>query len=631
VLREYESRYRMLFESIDEGFCIIEMIFNQKGNPIDYRFLEVNPAFEKQTGLVDAQGKRMREMAPEHEEHWFEIYGRISLTGEPVRFQHRAEQLHCWYDVYAFPYGRLENRQVAILFNDITERKQAEKSLREAHDELETQVKERTFQLVSATKALEEEILERRKTARALRASEEKHRSLVERIPAVIYRASMKNNATQYVSPQIQEFLGYTQEEWLADPQLWWKRVHSEDKERVKSEFQQGKMEVKSFTCRYRILDRSGRIKWFRDDAIFSKDDEVFHGIMFDITSAKEIEQNLKRQREVLQSTFENIPVMLCFYDPEGRVSWVNQEMERLTGYSLKDFQEMEVMETLYPDPEYRKQVWEYMMQAEMGWQDFRVRTRYGSDLESSWSNVRLSDGSQIGIGIDITKRLENEAKLRYLSSRLLEAQETERRNVALELHDGLGGSLLGIKMTVERKLNDIRKGRTVSEGTTLEEILQLVRSCMRDSSRIQHNLRPSVLDHLGLAPALRSLCREFENAHDGIRTACTLQIDDLQVPEDLKITMYRICQEALTNIAKHSKAENVNLSLTHHNGEVELMVRDDGCGFDMEKAQQSGEIRSGVGLASMKERCEFSGGTLVVDSHEDEGTTIRATWHCVL
>ena len=75
-----EEKYKILFDSIDEGFCIIEMIFNEHKKPIDYRFLEINPAFERQTGLVDAIGKRMREFAPDHEEHWFEIYGKIVLT-----------------------------------------------------------------------------------------------------------------------------------------------------------------------------------------------------------------------------------------------------------------------------------------------------------------------------------------------------------------------------------------------------------------------------------------------------------------------------------------------------------------------------------------------------------------------
>ncbi len=135
--RRTEDRYQTLFTSIDDGFCIIEMIFDEQQKPVDYRFLEVNPSFEKQTGLVGAVGRTMREIAPLHEEHWFETYGRIALTGEPLRFQNRAEQLNRWYDVYAFRFGKAEDRQVAILFHDITERHQLEEGLRETRELVE--------------------------------------------------------------------------------------------------------------------------------------------------------------------------------------------------------------------------------------------------------------------------------------------------------------------------------------------------------------------------------------------------------------------------------------------------------------------------------------------------------------
>lgn len=124
--RQSEAKYSKLFNLIDQGFCIIQMLFDHNQNPIDYRFLEINPAFEQQTGLVNVQGKLMRELAPNHEDHWFEIYGRVALTGESTHFENHAEQLHCWFDVYAFRFGEPHERKVAILFKDITERKQAE-------------------------------------------------------------------------------------------------------------------------------------------------------------------------------------------------------------------------------------------------------------------------------------------------------------------------------------------------------------------------------------------------------------------------------------------------------------------------------------------------------------------------
>lgn len=131
ALRASEERYRTLFESIDEGFCVIEVEFNQQGRATDYRFLETNPRFDALTGLQDAVGKSMRQLRPGHEEHWFETYGRIARTGVPDRFQQRAEALGRWYDVYAFRIGAAEERKVAVLFNDITANRLAEERLRQ--------------------------------------------------------------------------------------------------------------------------------------------------------------------------------------------------------------------------------------------------------------------------------------------------------------------------------------------------------------------------------------------------------------------------------------------------------------------------------------------------------------------
>lgn len=136
ALRDSEARYRMLFDSIDEGFCVVEVLFDPGGKPADYRFLEVNRAFEQQTGLVNATGRRMRELAPAHEAHWFEIYGRVASTGEPVRFENNAEALGRYYDVFAFRVGEPEQRMVAILFKDVSERHRAEEALLHANEVL---------------------------------------------------------------------------------------------------------------------------------------------------------------------------------------------------------------------------------------------------------------------------------------------------------------------------------------------------------------------------------------------------------------------------------------------------------------------------------------------------------------
>jgi PAS domain S-box-containing protein len=130
ALLKSEEKYRTLFNSIDQGFCVIEVLFDANEKAVDYKFLEYNPAFENQTGLKGAVGKTIGEIVRNHEDFWFEIYGKVALTGNSMRFEHPAAALNRWYDVYAFRIEKPENRKVAILFNDIAERKQSEEKLR---------------------------------------------------------------------------------------------------------------------------------------------------------------------------------------------------------------------------------------------------------------------------------------------------------------------------------------------------------------------------------------------------------------------------------------------------------------------------------------------------------------------
>jgi two-component system CheB/CheR fusion protein len=132
ALRRSEAQYHTLFATLIEGFCTIEMVFDPEGRPVDYRFLETNPAFERLTGLHDAKGRLMRDLAPDNEQYWYERYGKVAMTGESLRFEGETKALGRCFDVCAYRIGEPEDRRVAILFNDITERKRAEEALKES-------------------------------------------------------------------------------------------------------------------------------------------------------------------------------------------------------------------------------------------------------------------------------------------------------------------------------------------------------------------------------------------------------------------------------------------------------------------------------------------------------------------
>lgn len=136
ALAESEERYRDLQNAMDEGFCLIEVSCDDVSRPIDYRFLEVNSAFERQTGLRDATGAWVRELVPDHEEHWFDVYAKIALTGEPARFELPAQGLNRWYEVFAYRVGNPEDRVIAVLFSDISERRNKENRLQAGEEHL---------------------------------------------------------------------------------------------------------------------------------------------------------------------------------------------------------------------------------------------------------------------------------------------------------------------------------------------------------------------------------------------------------------------------------------------------------------------------------------------------------------
>lgn len=160
-----DDRYQAVLEAMDDGFCIIEMIEDASGRPVDYRFLEVNAAFERQTGLVDAVGKCMRTLEPQHEDHWFETYGRVAATGQPARFELPARHLdNRIFEVFALRVGVPDRRQVAIVFRDVSARKRLEEERATLLGELNHRVKN-VFAVVRAL-ALQGEEMARRASTR---------------------------------------------------------------------------------------------------------------------------------------------------------------------------------------------------------------------------------------------------------------------------------------------------------------------------------------------------------------------------------------------------------------------------------------------------------------------------------
>ncbi|MCJ7784464.1 MAG: sensor histidine kinase, partial [Desulfobacterales bacterium] len=217
----------------------------------------------------------------------------------------------------------------------------------------------------------------------------------------------------------------------------------------------------------------------------------------------------------------------------------------------------------------------------------------------------------------------QSETRLRALSSQLLTAQESERKRIAMELHDGIGQMLTAIKFKVENILQEKGKAKEKS----LEAIIRMIRESVEEVRRIQMDLRPSTLDDLGVLATLGWFCREYQKFYSRIRIEKEIGLQESEVSTPLRTVIYRVTQEAMNNIAKHSQADLIHLSLRRREDKIELFIKDNGMGFDLEEILSPERSQGGLGLSSMRERTELSGGTFAIESTKGKGTVIRASW----
>jgi PAS domain S-box-containing protein len=227
------------------------------------------------------------------------------------------------------------------------------------------------------------------------------------------------------------------------------------------------------------------------------------------------------------------------------------------------------------------------------------------------------------------TEELEKANKmLKELSSKRMSAQEDERKRISGELHDTIGSCLNAVKYKIESVLQQIGKDSNGTEES-LGSVIPVIQEGIEECRRMQQDLRPSMLDDLGLLPTLSWFCRRYQTIYTGIKVDLEQTLKERDIPNSLKIVIYRVTQEGMNNIAKHSKADLIHLSLRKMDGRIELVLEDNGQGFDLRKVLGSESTKRGLGLTSMRERTEFTGGSFSVESTEGKGTIIRASWPC--
>lgn len=352
ALRESEEKYRDLFEQIDEGFCIVEMLFDGDA-PVDYRFMEVNPAFERQTDIVDAPGRLMRDIAPEHEQHWFDRFGEIARTGVPQRFEAPARQLgDRWYELNAFRVGEPGQRRVAIIFNDVTQR--------------------------------------HRDTA-ALRESEERQRLTIELVPALLWSTSADGREVSLN----ERWAAYTgQGESNSQQGGWLAAIHPDDLAEARAAFEHAFATGEPLEGEQRIRKAGDGWRWHLVRQVPVRDSSGvvtrWFGAAVDIHESKLAQQALEKTELRLQSLIDGVPQLVWRAVDGGRWTWASPQWTSYTGQAEPDSHDHGWLEPVHPDDRARVlAVWEGAIERGEFHVDYRLC--YQAESRYRWFQTRAT------------------------------------------------------------------------------------------------------------------------------------------------------------------------------------------------------------------------------------------------
>jgi PAS domain S-box-containing protein len=387
--------------------------------------------------------------------------------------------------------------------------------------------------------------------------------------------------------------------------------------------------------------------------------------VIRDITRRKRAEQALRQSEKRYRSYIEVTKQLGWTTNADGEVLEDIPSWRNFTGQSEEEVRGWGWSMALHPDDlEHTAGVWKNAVTSRKNYEvEYRLR-RYDGVYRHFLARgvpVFKDDGNiqdWVGTCIDITERKKAEEalkqhslelrqmnetleqrvrertaqlekaneELRHLSSKLLSAQEEERKRVAGEIHDTIGACLSAVMFKVQDVLQQTEQG-THAVTEPLRTIIPVVQESIDECRRIQMDLRPSMLDDIGILATLSWFCRRYQTIYPGIRIEQEMDIQEEEMPKPLKIVIYRVIQEAMNNIAKHSKADRARLSLRKLDDKLELVLRDNGRGFDQEKAHSQMSTRRGLGLSSMRERIELSGGSFSIESTGGKGTIVNASW----
>jgi PAS domain S-box-containing protein len=471
---------------------------------------------------------------------------------------------------------------------------------------------------------LQAEIDERHRVELALRESEAKFRLVAETAPCAIW--ILQGDRLVYVNRYAESLSGYSREElfsmnpWiLVDPEF---RAIGEQRSNARL-----RGENPDPRYQFKIRTKSGEVRWLD----FSGARTNFEGkpailaTAFDITAIKRAEQQLLERTMYLDALIANSPLGIVTKDQQNRVVFCNPAFERMFHYSQNELQGKDIDNIIAShDLEEANRMTFAVRGGGVVHATAQRRRKDGTLIDVELHGIRVFSGETFvgafAIYQDISERRRSEEKLQALRNRLTRTQEEERSRIARDLHDDIGQRLALLTIDLERmKLASQQDG--LAFASELETLVRTAGEITSDVHNVSRRLHPSQVELLGLAPALNNFCREFAN-RNSMRIQFTSACLTCKIPEEASLCLFRVAQEGIRNVHKHSGCREALVELDEISGSLRLRISDRGSGFDPTAAETS----QGLGLLSMEERLRSMGGELFVHSRPGGGTCIEAS-----
>jgi PAS domain S-box-containing protein len=491
-------------------------------------------------------------------------------------------------------------------------------------DELEVKVAERTEELTGANEKLRIEIVERKQAEEVVKQAEDRLRRVIDTIPTIVWRKSPDGSA-DFLNQRFREYTGFSLEDGLGWG--WMNAFHPDDRlmEEWRADFAAGK----PFEKEARLLGADGEYRWFLIRAVPLRDEPGnlvgWYGSSVDIEERKSAE----RQSRAL---IDAIPMQIWSGPPDGTVDYCNERWRSYMGLGLEELQGDGWQSMLHPDD--RNRVLKAWHESVANRTPYEQEERHrGADGTYRWFlsrglPLRDAEGRVLrwyGTNTDIEDRRQAEEELRRLSGQLLRSQDEERRRIARDLHDSTGQDLVALA-TMLGELRASTPSSSPKSPELVSECQALAEHCIREVRTLSYLLYPPMLDEAGLEDAIRHYLDGFTK-RAGIRVDLEVSPGYRRMTSDIELALFRVVQESLTNVQRHSGSLQAKIRLVRNADEVTLEISDSGRETsDRElKRDKSIPFEVGVGIPSMRERVKLIGGRLTIASGS-HGTTVRVT-----